>query len=282
MVDDPITNADENDPIFQYLTGQRNGSHAALLEAFERESAEALRALHPDRDIRYGRDPRQRFDLFRVPAAKATIAYFHAGYWQSRDKAQFSFLAPPLNSAGFDVAVVNYPLCPDATVESLTMAVREAVPAIHAFVSIGRKGLGPLIAVGHSAGAQIAVELALTDWRARRATREPVNGVVGLSGVYDLAPLIATPLNEKLRLTLAAARAASPLLRVRDGMPPALFAVGSLETEAFHTQNRNMCAAWQSQGNSGRIMVVDGADHFSILRKLTPGNELFDAIAALV
>jgi arylformamidase len=279
MVHDPNR---DGDPVFQYLTGQRNESQTALLAAFEQESTEAVRALRPDLDLRYGPDPRQRLDLFRARAARATIAYFHAGYWQSRDKAQFSFLAPPLNSAGFDVAVVNYPLCPDVTVEALTRAVREAVPAIHAFVSIGRKGLGPLIAVGHSAGGHIAVELALTDWRARGATREPVNGVVALSGVYDLAPLIATPLNEKLRLTLSAARAASPILRVRGAMPRALFAVGSLETEAFHTQNRNMCAAWRAAGNSGRAMVVDGADHFSILRSLTPGTELFDAIAALV
>ena len=281
MVDDPVPPASDNDPVFQYLTGQRNASQPALLAAFEQESAEAVKALRPDREIVYGPHRRQRLDLFRAPAAKATIAYFHAGYWQSRDKSQFQFLAPPLIGAGFDLAVVNYPFCPDMTLEELTEAVRDAVPAIHAFISIGRQGPGRVIAAGHSAGGHLAVELALTDWRAQGATREPISGVVALSGVYDLEPLVATPLNDNLRLTMTAARAASPILRVRGGMPPALFAVGSLETEAFQTQNSNMCAAWRAQGNRGRALVVDGADHFSLLRGLTPGAALFEAVAAL-
>ena len=93
MVDDP----QRDDPVFQYLTGQEGTrAQAALLAAFDEESAEAVRALRPDRDLSYGKDPRQRFDLFRARAARATIAYFHAGYWQSRDKAQFRFLAPAL------------------------------------------------------------------------------------------------------------------------------------------------------------------------------------------
>jgi len=281
MVDDPVQPDPENDPVFQYLTGQRNASQPALLAAFEQESVAALQALRPDRDIAYGSHPRQCFDLFRAPGAKATIAYFHAGYWQSRDKEQFHFLAPPLVGAGFDLAVVNYPLCPDVTMEELTAAARDAIPAVHAFVSIGRNEPGRVIAAGHSAGGHLAVELALTDWRARGATREPVAGVVALSGVYDLQPLIATPLNEKLRMTAQMARAASPIFRVRGGMPQALFAVGGLETGAFQTQNRNMCAAWQAQGNAAKALVVDGADHFSLLRGLTPGAPLFEAVAAL-
>jgi arylformamidase len=282
MVDELVPTAPVSDPVFQYLSGQRNASHPALLAAFERESAEAALALRPDLDIVYGSHPRQRFDLFRAPAARATIAYFHAGYWQSRDKAQFHFLASPLRRAGLDLAVVNYPLCPDVTLAELTEAVRDAVPTIHAFVSSGRERPGRLIVAGHSAGAHLAVELALTDWRARGATREPISGIVALSGVYDLEPLIATPLNDNLKLTSAAARAASPILRVRDGMPPALFAVGGLETEAFQMQNRNMCAAWRAAGNSGAAMVVDGADHFSLLRGLTPGAPLFEVVAKFV
>jgi arylformamidase len=281
MTNDPVSPVPDDDPVFQYLTGQRNASQPPLLAAFEQESATAVQSLSPDRDISYGSHPRQRFDLFRAPLAKATIAYFHAGYWQSRDKSQFQFLAPPLVGAGFDVAIVNYPLCPDVTLEELTEAVRDAVPSILAFASIERQGPGRLIAAGHSAGGHLAVELALTDWRARGATREPISGVVALSGVYDLEPLIATPLNDNLRLTTSSARATSPIFRVRGGMPPALFAVGGRETDAFHAQNRNMCAAWQAHGNAAEALVVDGADHFSLLRSLTPGTALFEAVAAL-
>ena len=281
MVDNPPPPAAASNPAFDYLTGQRQATHAALLAAFEQEGAEAVRSLRPDLDIAYGPHPRQRFDLFRAQSGRATLAYFHAGYWQSRDKAQFRFLAPVFNNAGFDVALVNYPLCPEVSLEALTEAVRSVVPAIHAFIAIGRSSPARLIAAGHSAGGHLAVELALTDWKARGAKREPIHGVAAFSGVYDLEPLIATPLNENLRLTAPAARAASPIWRVRSGMPQALFAVGALETEAFQRQSRNMCAAWRAEGNIGKVMNVEGADHFSLLRNLTPGAALFEAVTAL-
>jgi hypothetical protein len=43
-----------------------------------------------------------------------------------------------------------------------------------------------------------------------------------------------------------------------------------------------MYAAWESYGNSGSTLVVDGADHFSLLSGLTErGEPLFDAVVAL-
>ena len=196
-----------------------------------------------------------------------------------RSPKRFHLGAPPLLDAGFNVALVNYPLCPDATLETLTEAVRDFVPAVR-----GQKGVVelPLIAAGHSAGAHLAVELALTDWAARGVPPDAISGVAALSGIYDLEPLVATPINDNLRLDAAAARAASPIHRVRSGLPPALFALGGLETAAFRAQNAEMCAAWEKSGNSGSTLVVDDADHFSLLRGLTERRTpLFDAVVEL-
>jgi len=94
--------------------------------------------------------------------------------------------------------------------------------------------------------------------------------------------LIATPINDNLRLDAPAARAASPIHRVRSGLPPALFALGRLETAAFRAQNAEMCAAWEKSGNSGSTLVVDDADHFSLLRGFTERREpLFAAVVEL-
>jgi arylformamidase len=148
-------------------------------------------------------------------------------------------------------------------------------------VSLGRSP--ELIAAGHSAGAHLAVELALTDWRGLGLGLNPVSAVIGLSGVYDLAPLIATPLNEKLKLDADAARAASPVARVKPGMPRALFAVGGAETDAFLRQNEAMASAWADAGNPSRALVIEGADHFSLLSELMdPGSPLSKAVVALV
>ena len=119
--------------------------------------------------------------------------------------------------------------------------------------------------------------MALADW----GGRSPVSGVAALSGVYDLEPLIDTPLNDKLRLDQATARALSPVHRARSFMPPALFAVGGTETPAFMAQNAAMHAAWIEAGNQSVCLVVDGADHFSLLRGLQHPSALLAAISDL-
>lgn len=279
MKDDSSRRDDASDAKFQYLTGQMNASQPALLASYEEESAAAL-ALRPALDLRYGPHPRQSFDLFEATDAIGTLAYFHAGYWQSRDKAQFRFLAPAFLQAGVNVAFVNYPLCPDVTLAALTDAVRDSVAAIAKVTS--RSAASGFVAMGHSAGAHLSVELALSDWQARGLSQNPLRGIVALSGVYDLAPLVATPLNDKLRLDRASAEAASPIHRVTRGMPPALFAVGGSETDAFRHQTTNMLAAWERAGNRGEALIVEGRDHFSLLRSVQdPGGALFAKVMAL-
>lgn len=262
-----------DDVVFQYLAGQVKPGHPALFENFVRDGDAAVAALHPMLDLPYGPHPRERFDLFAAPDAVTTILYLHAGYWQGRDKAQFRFLAPAVVGAGFNMAFVNYPLCPDVTIAGLTEAVRRAVPVVRDAI----QGVTRLAVIGHSAGGHLAAELALTDWRGRGIARNPVDAIIGLSGVYDLEPLLQTPLNDKLRLDHAAARDASPVHRVTEGMPTALFVVGGNETPAFHAQTRAMFTAWADAGNSTRLLTVDDADHFTLLSRLCDPEDDFHA-----
>ncbi|MFM5917361.1 MAG: alpha/beta hydrolase [Novosphingobium sp.] len=244
---------------FEYVEGQMRPSHAALLDRFIGDSERAVAQGHPALDLAYGPHPRQTLDLFRAAGTrKGVVAFFHAGYWQSRDKSQFRFIAPPLASDGFDVALVNYPLCPEVTVADIVAAAAASLAAIAA-----RTDGVPQILVGHSAGAHIAVEL---------ATKPPVgawiSGIVPISGVFELEPLIDTTLNAKLGLDRASARACSPLGRAKPGAPRALFAVGALETQAFRDQTSAMANAWSEAGNEARQVTVAGADHFSVLEEL--------------
>ncbi|ESR26844.1 alpha/beta hydrolase [Lutibaculum baratangense] len=262
------------DSVYQYMTGQIRPHHPALIDDFVGESARVRDELPGPRDVRYGPHPRQVFDLFPAGEGAPLLAFFHAGYWQSRDKDQFQFVARPLVAAGLSVATVNYPLCPDVTLPELTEAVRAAVPAL--LEAVGSPGL---VAAGHSAGAHLAVELAATDWQARGFDRNPVHGVLALSGVYDLVPLLATPLNDRLRLDEAGATAASPLDRLPPGLPPAVFAVGGAETKAFLSQSVRMHEAWIEAGAESRYMIVPGADHMSLLKQFGPPDSLLTSAA---
>lgn len=262
-----------------YLTDQARPSWPGLMAQFGAESRRVLDGPGVMRDIAYGAHRRQVYDVVPAETApRAIVLYLHAGYWQSRDKADFAFLAPSFTALNCAFVLANYPLAPDLGIAALTEAVRALVPAL-----IERFGRVPIVAVGHSAGAHLAVELALTDWAARDLPTHPVTGVIGLSGVYDLAPLVATSLNQRLGLTDATARAASPVRRVGPRGSPALFAVGGGETTAFVDQNRRMAAAWSDAGHPAQAEVVGEADHFSLLATLIdPASRLHAAAAALI
>ncbi|HLN09677.1 MAG TPA: alpha/beta hydrolase [Xanthobacteraceae bacterium] len=267
----------------QYLTDQVRPHHASLLAAFQGESDAAAVALKAALDVRYGPHPRQTFDFFQSEAPwRGTLAYFHAGYWQARDKSQFRFLAPDFLIYGIDVAFINYPLCPDVDLPTLVEAARASLPALLKCAAGRGRGGTHVVAAGHSAGAHLSVELALTDWSVRGLPASPVAAVAALSGVYDLEPLVRTPLNDKLGLDTATARALSPIHRLRGGLPPALFVVGGDETPAFRQQNARMHEAWRRAGNASETLVVDGTDHFTLLRALPAPDGLARRIADLL
>lgn len=278
------------DAQFQYVEGQGRPGFATLIPQFEAWSGTAVAASPASTlDIRYGEAARETFDFFPAEggAGRATLVYFHAGYWQSRDKSTFRFIAPAFTRHGIHVALVNYPLCPHVSLTHLLDAARRAVAGVHTHVATrGQSGL-PLVAAGHSAGGHIAAELGLTDWAHSSVGNTPptrgVDGVVALSGIYDLAPLVDTTLNTALGLDAASARRHSPLWRVGLVAPPALFGVGGAETPAFLAQNQNMAAAWQAAGHRSVAHTVEGADHFTLLEHLVQaGNPLHGAVLALV
>lgn len=257
---------DPNSPQFQYVNGQMRAHFADLFATFEQRNAQAL--LLPDwtLDQRYGPHAREVMDW--LPAgqdAVGTVVYFHAGYWQSRDKSQFRFLAPAFNALDWDMALVNYPLCPEVGVTDIVSSARRSLLQVAEHRRLhGRTG--PVVVCGHSAGAHLAVELALDPPPALGC---PIAGVVAISGVFDLQALVQTSLNERLKLDALSARVCSPVLRARAGAAPVLFLVGETETPAFHAQSQDMARQWQAHGNAAQVQVVAGADHFSVLESTT-------------
>ncbi len=277
--------ADAIDPEaeFQYVSGQFRPSFPTLLAGFAAHNAAAVAHSDCMFDVRYGPRTRQTFDFFTARApCRGTLLYFHAGYWQSRDKSGFRFIAPAFVECGLNVALVNYPLCPDVSLAELVQACGMAPAAVAAHAAVSGGNAGPLIAAGHSAGGHIAIELALAASADAAPSRPRIAAVVALSGIYDLMPLIATTLNRNLRLDADSAAALSPLHRAAPGAPPAVFVVGAAETPAFIEQSRRMHEAWMATGNRSHLQIVDGADHFSLLLQFTqPGNALHTEVVAL-
>jgi len=265
----------------EYNNRKRVPEHPAFAQRWAAASAAYRKAAaaRAELDLAYGEGERQRYDLFRAGAAGAPLAvYIHGGYWQRGDRKDYSFVAEKLNAAGLDVALPSYTLCPAATVMDIVAEMRRFLAALWA-----RTRTFPVVA-GHSAGGHLTAAMVATDWgRVGGVPQDLVRAGVAISGVFDLAPLVPTTINEAVRLDAAAARAASPLLWPPPPRGRALVAaVGGAESAEFLRQSKDIAAAWERAGVTTEYLEVEGANHFSVVDELSrPASALFTALARL-
>jgi arylformamidase len=191
------------------------GDYAPFVERYRAESAAALRTLAVQRDLRYGDASSALLDYFPAPVSASRpglLVYFHGGYWQELSKAESAFLAPAWHAAGFAHAVVGFRLAPAARLPEIVSECRAAVRWLHWRAdTLGFDG-GNIVAAGSSAGAYLAAACA-------DAGRAPLRGIVAVSGIYDVAPLIGTSINDALGLDDATAAAMDLLTTPRRFCP---------------------------------------------------------------
>jgi len=240
--------------------------------------AETLKHNRAELGLCYGDTPRQFIDLFlpEQGAAAPLALFIHGGYWRALDPSFHSQMARGLNGCGLAVGVVGYDLCPIVTIADIIGQIRRA--CIFLWTRFGRR----MLVYGHSAGGHLAAAMVATDWRALypKAPADLVPSGYGISGLFDLTPLVALSVNQDLRLSAEDARANSPILwplgpgRVFDA------AVGDLETGEFKRQSRGLVQAWQSQART-RYAEWPG-NHFTVVDALfDPANPMVTRIAEL-
>jgi acetyl esterase/lipase len=214
--------------------------------------------------VAYGKDEREKFDLFLPDGApKGTVIFIHGGYWKAFDRTDWSHLAAGPLARGWAVAMPSYDLCPNVRISQITRQIAAAVQAIAAQTD------GPIALTGHSAGGHLAARMlapALTspEVAARILT------VVPISPLSDLRPLLRTSMNDDLGMDAAEAAAESPVL-MTDRIPARVTVwVGADERPAFLDQARWLAEAWGVD-----CMVAPEKHHFDVIDALeNPESEL--------
>ena len=254
--------------------------HPIHIEGWARDAAAYRLAARAELDVPYELSDRARYDLFLpqsgMPERGPIGLFIHGGYWQALDRSYFSHMARGLVEHGLPCAIANYSLCPNVRVADIVEEMRRLTEHLWAH---HRK---PVIAFGHSAGGHLTAALLATDWGVRRLPRGLVPAGLSISGVFDLQPLIATSLNEKLRLTRPEAIAVSPVAFGAPAGTRLIATVGGAESSEFIRQSRVIADIWGRGGVDTRLEIRGRDNHFSAIAPLTdPDSDLTRSLVDL-
>ena len=247
---------------------------AKLIEARNAASA-ACRQAHPGGlDIPYAPGDRKAFDLYPAsdPGAPCLV-FIHGGYWLRNSRELFAIYGEGLALAGWSIAMPGYTLAPQA---SLTAIVQEIGAALDWLADRGpAHGIaGPVVVSGWSAGAQLA---------AMHLGHRLVAAGLAISGVYDLAPLRDTALNDVLQLSHMEIATLSPVRSPPASPKPLAIAYGTRELPALVYDSRKLHALRSAAHAPGSLLPIAGADHFTILEELRrPNGQLVRAAKRLI
>ena len=152
-----------------------------------------------ERDVAYGTDPKQRFDVY-IPAkaAHAPVLFLvHGGGWRRGDKAARSVVENKVarwTKAGFIVISANYRLLPAADPITQAGDLARAVAAAQRRLPAWGGDPDRMVLVGHSAGAHLVALLA-TDGAllGHEAARPPIGTLILDSAALNVELLMLEP-----------------------------------------------------------------------------------------
>lgn len=231
---------------------------ASMVDRWNADSAPLRKAARKTVDLAYGPRPRNRWDLFPATDAGAPcLVFIHGGYWQGRSRESFCCLMDGLRASGMAAALPGYTLAPDASLTEIVVEIRSAIDWLV------REGpshgiAGPIIVSGWSAGGHLAT-LALN--------HPEVRAGLAISGLYELAPLRDTFVDERLKLTDQEVATLSPL-RIGVADKPLAIAYGTAELPQLVEHSRVYHAFRAAQHRGGALIPVPRANHFTVLEAL--------------
>jgi acetyl esterase/lipase len=223
--------------------------------------------------IPYGPDPNQ-FGELRLPAGAGlhpVVIAIHGGFWRARyDLGHLGHLCQAITSAGFATWSLEYRRVGQAgggfpgTMEDVGCGADFLLQLAERFpLDVGRA-----VAIGHSAGGQLALWLG-----ARKSSDFRLRGVVALAAVSDLTMASALRLgdgivDEMMGGTPAAApkryAAASPIELLPAGVPQRLIH-GEDDDVVPCSLSERYCRAARGCGDDASLETLSEVGHFELI-----------------
>ena len=223
------------------------------------ERSKVFRAAHPQYlDIPYGSLDREKIDYFSAGSNTPVVIFIHGGFWQMRSKNDFAFLAESYLKEGISVAMVGYPLAPQANMDQIVASSEKAVQFISQHIAEWGGNPQNVVLSGWSSGGHLSV----TSMNGMK-----VKAVVPISGIFELEPLMGSFVNKKLQMDLETAKRNSPLLHLPTGKTPIYLFVGGSELSEMRRQSFDFAEQLKASNYYVVFMIVRGKDHYTMLEE---------------
>lgn len=256
----------------QYNNRQLVKNAQDFIDRWPKQAAETRSRLRHEADIPFGAHARETIDVFGADNPRGMLVFVHGGYWRTFSKSEFSWVAERFVEAGYSVALVNYPLCPEVTIRDIAISTEQAVAKIWSLASAREREA--FVVSGHSAGGYLVAHLFTVDWTRHGMPATPFTGGISISGLFELQPLVNASMNEQLRLTQETAAAWSLDHFVPRVQTRLIFAPGANESSEFVRQSVDQAARWSAV--SGPAEIIEGRNHFDIVDDLSdPSSRLY-------
>jgi acetyl esterase/lipase len=228
-------------------------------------------------------NPKHRLDLFtpRGVADFPTAVFIHGGFWRNQDKRYYRPILGlywnvglALARRGVAVAVINYRLHPDASIDEQIDDVRFALDWVRANIRQHGGDAEHLYLIGHSAGGHLA-SLVGAD------APSGVRGVIALSPILDIehmARVQPPEFNEETTYPIFGRESArwgaySPAVRWKATSPPLALVIGSDDFGFIRDEVRELYAARVARGVRCELQELSGFSHSDLVLSIGRGDD---------
>ena len=261
-----------------YATRNSVPSVPALIADWQVRTAEAKRSHggYLEDGLAYGAHPRERIDLYRAPGAVdgPVLVFIHGGFWQAVSREESGLIAPNWTKLGVNVAVLDYALAPEVSLTTITEQALRGLNWLSGQAARLRLDASRIVVAGHSAGGQLAAMS-----RVSQTSAMHLAGLVLISGVYDLAHIARSYVNDVVKMSDDEVQALSPAYHWPKSAVPIFVTFAEHDPLGFHEQSRALSWAWREHGCDQGAVMIPERNHFSILDDFADPRSVIGAAA---